>query len=174
MSVEVGEDAVEYVEGTLGRLRLDTQHFHRGGVLVDVFALVQVHRAGELFDVDHVGQFGVGEAQDAVRAAGRRVPADLEWDDLDPDVGQLRRGDQRLDLAAHHLDAADRTAQGRLVDDHPQLYRFGPGEDLLPADPQLHPVRELLVGDAPPPQQYDSAGVIAGLQQPREQLHVLR
>src|SRR3954469_25341053 len=64
--------------GGLGRwLRLDTQPFHRGEVVVDVLTFVQIEGARQLFDVDDVGQFGVREPQNRVRASGRRVAAGM-------------------------------------------------------------------------------------------------
>ncbi len=48
------------------------------GVVLHVGALVQVERAGELLEVDDVGQVGLGEAQDRERPAGRGVPAVAE------------------------------------------------------------------------------------------------
>ena len=54
---------------------LDAQLVHDGQVPGDVLGLVQVERAVELFEVDHVGQVRFGEPQDGERAAGRGVRA---------------------------------------------------------------------------------------------------
>jgi hypothetical protein len=47
-------------------------------VVVDVAALVEVQRAGELLEVHHVGHLGPArEAQDAERSAGARVASEV-------------------------------------------------------------------------------------------------
>jgi hypothetical protein len=43
------------------RLGIDAQGLHGGGVTIDVLALVEVERAGELLDVDDVRQILVGK-----------------------------------------------------------------------------------------------------------------
>ena len=58
-----------------------------------------------------------------------------ERDHLDADVGLLRGGQQCLELDAHDLGTTDRTAQRRLVDDHPQLRRVRPVDGFI--SPQL-------------------------------------
>ena len=65
------ENAAEDLRRAAQRLGVDEQPADRGGVAVDVLFLVDVEAAGQVLDVDHVGQLGVGEAQDAERAAER-------------------------------------------------------------------------------------------------------
>jgi hypothetical protein len=77
----------------------------------------------------------VGQAQDAEGSSGRGVPADPERDHLEAYVGQLGDLDERFELAAHDLGAADRPAECRLVDDQPQLRGIRSGQDLLAANP---------------------------------------
>src|SRR6185437_15460282 len=107
----VAEDFVEDLGRVGGRVGLDAEAFHGRGVIVDVVALVQVEGAGELLDVDDVGEVLVGEAQDGEGAAGRCVAAGVEGDDLEAHVGQLGGLDERLDLAPDDGRAADRAAQ---------------------------------------------------------------
>ena len=83
------QSVLEDLGGTVGRLGLDAQPLHRGRVVIDIVALVQVQGAGELLDIDDVGQVGIGEAQDAEGTAGRGVPADVERYDLQLHIGQL-------------------------------------------------------------------------------------
>src|SRR4051794_12272670 len=83
------QDPLDDLGGTRGWLRLDAQAFHRLGVVVDVVAFVEVERAGELLDVDDVGQVLVREAQDGEGSAGRGVATGPERDDLQAHVGQL-------------------------------------------------------------------------------------
>src|SRR5262245_33508592 len=63
--VELFEGVPEDVGGPAGRIGGDAQLFHSRGVQLDVVAFVEVESAGELLDIDHVGQVLVGETQDA-------------------------------------------------------------------------------------------------------------
>ena len=54
---------------TLSRLSLGAQLVHNVEVMVDVLAVVQVKRPGELLDVHDVLQLRLGETQESERAA---------------------------------------------------------------------------------------------------------
>jgi hypothetical protein len=58
-----------------------TKLFHDFEVAVHLGRLVQVERAGQLLDVDDVGEVGLGEPQDGERAAHGRVRARAERQD---------------------------------------------------------------------------------------------
>ena len=88
-------------------------------VVVEVGGRFQVEGAGEVLDVDHVGQGGFGEAQDSEGAAGGGVAAVAEGHDLQADLGQGGGLEQVVQLGAHHLAAAHGSAQRCLVHDRP-------------------------------------------------------
>ncbi len=68
------------------RFGFDEESAHGSGVIVHVVTFVKVEAAGEVFDVHHVGQTLMGEAQDAEGASGGGVPTGVERNDLQPDV----------------------------------------------------------------------------------------
>src|SRR6185312_2511980 len=123
--------------GAVGRLDLRAQPVHHHGVVVDVDPLVQVERAGELLEVDDVGQVRLAEPQDGERAARGRVPAVAQGRDLQGDVGQPVELDEPVELLALQLSAREAAPQGRLVDDGPQGGAIRGGEDGLAAHPEL-------------------------------------
>src|SRR6266516_7933235 len=57
-------DFVEEPRGGGGRQRLGAEAVHDFHVVIDIVALIEVERAGELFDVHHVRQVSVAEPQD--------------------------------------------------------------------------------------------------------------
>src|SRR4029450_13414451 len=63
--LEFGEDLVEQLPRLVGGGGADADALHDVQVLVDLVGLVQVERAGEVLQVDDVGQLLIGEAQDA-------------------------------------------------------------------------------------------------------------
>src|SRR2546429_7911687 len=67
---------------------LGAQIVHCLQVVVDVLAIVQVQRAGELLDVHDVWQFRLGETQESERAARGGVTAAAERDHLNGDLRQ--------------------------------------------------------------------------------------
>ena len=68
--------------GLLRGVGLDAQSVHDLHVMLGLRRLVEIEGAGELLQVDDVGQVTLGEAQDAERPAGGRVPAAFERNDL--------------------------------------------------------------------------------------------
>ena len=107
---------------------LDAQLVHDGHVVGDVAGLVEVERAVELFEVDHVGQVRFGKPQNGERPAGSGMRADAERDDLERDVGQVGELEQVLQLDAHHLRACNGPTERRLVQYRPQFRGTGAGE----------------------------------------------
>ena len=77
-SAQLVPDPGQHLPGGQPPGGLHAQLVHDRGVVIDVPPLVQVQRAGELLQVDHVGQFRRGEPQDAEprpRRHGSRCPA---------------------------------------------------------------------------------------------------
>src|SRR4029450_5105527 len=108
-----GEFVEDFGEGFGGGgvgFGFDAEAVHGFGVVVDVFAFVGVEGAGELFDVDDVGEVGFGEAEDGVGAAGGGVAAVLEGDDLEFDVGGFGGVDEGFELGGGGGGAADGAA----------------------------------------------------------------
>ena len=66
----LGEQSPYGCQGLCGCFCLDADAFHDGEVVLDVGALVEVDRAGELLEIDDVGKIRFGKAQD-----GERPPA---------------------------------------------------------------------------------------------------
>jgi 2-oxo-4-hydroxy-4-carboxy--5-ureidoimidazoline (OHCU) decarboxylase len=95
-----------------------------------------------------------------------RVPTDVERNDLQSDIGTLIGLDEWLKLAAHHVAAADRRAQHRLVHHHPQLGRVATGEDALALHSQADPSVDLGGPRLAVAEHDDGPGVVGGLQQP--------
>ena len=164
-------DLLEQHDGVRGRLGLHTEPLHDLEVAVHLGGLVNVERAGQLFEVYDIGQFGLGEAQDGERAAGGGVPAHPERDDLQRHRGVLGHLDEVLDLLAHHLGTADRAPQYRLVENGPEPGRGHLGQQSLAAHPQLDPPVQLLVADGAVPETDHFTGVGPRLQQARHELY---
>ena len=116
--------------------------------MVDVVALVQVDGAGELLDVDHVGQLRLREAQDGERPPAAACPPAWNGMICSRMLGFLAASISASIWPPHDLGATDRPAQHGLVDDRPQLRRLDPVEDLLALPAQLDPAVDL-VGGAP-------------------------
>src|SRR6185437_12206379 len=142
----LGVDLLEYLGGVGHRLCLEAELLHDFEVAVDFDGLVEVQGAGELLDVDDVGQVGLGEPQDGERAAHGRVRARAERQDLQRHRRVVGYFGEVRELLADDLAAADRAAQRALVDDYPQLRRVRAPEDLLAAGPQLAPPGDLFFG----------------------------
>src|SRR5690348_11499564 len=168
----LGVDLLEYLGGVGHRLGLEAELLHDFEVAVDFDGLVEVQGAGELLDVDDVGQVGLGEPQDGERAAHGRVRARAERQDLQRHRRVVGHLGQVCELLADDLAAADRAAQRALVDHDPQLRRVRPAQDLLAAGPQLAPPGDLFFGGrgALPDQR---AGVSLGLQQAGDDLDLV-
>src|SRR5690348_16425618 len=168
----LGVDLLEYLGGVGHRLGLEAELLHDFEVAVDFDGLVEVQGAGELLDVDHVGQIGLGEPQDGERAAHGRLRARAERQDLQRHRRVVGHLGQVRQLLPDHLPAAHRAAQRALVHYHPQLRRVRPAQDLLAAGPQLAPPRDLLFrGRRSLP--YQRAGVPLGLQQAGDELDLV-
>src|SRR5215207_731056 len=175
-STELRDDRGEQVLGLPRRAGRDRQRVHRDHVLVQVLALVQVDRAGQVLDVDDVRQIRVAEPQQAERAAGGRVPAAGERQDLQRDVGPARHPDEVLQMRAQDRPAADRPAQYGFVDDGPQPGGpFVAGQDLLTRRAQRDEPLDLGVRQHPlaPAELYDGPRVVRGLQQPGHELDLV-
>src|SRR6266516_4396609 len=95
-------------------------------------------------DVDDVGQLRVGEPQDAEGSHHGGVRAVPHEDDLERDVGHLGGPDEPLELRAHDLGTADRAAQRRLVQHHPQAWSVRALQQALPGHPERDPALDLL------------------------------
>ena len=150
---------------------------HGLGVAARVVVLVEVQRAVQLFQVDHVGQLRRGEAHDAERTARRGVTAHVEGGDLDGDVGSPSHLDEVLDLLAHHLRVAVGPVQDRLVDHRPQPrggdLRVGSiGQTTLPMHAHPHATVHVVVGGGRAGEADDGASVSLGLQQSGDELHL--
>ncbi|GAB3938085.1 hypothetical protein GCM10027614_17480 [Micromonospora vulcania] len=96
-----------------------------------------------------------------------------ERDDLEPNVGRLGRFDERGQLATHHVDATDRAAQHRLVHHGPELGRVLATEQLLALHPQPDPAVDLGGAGRAVAQQDDCPGVLPGLQEAGDELHLV-
>src|SRR5262245_63719568 len=71
----LGDDLFDVTGGGGGCEGFGAQVVHDVQVVVQVRGRLQVEGAGEVLDVDHVGQGGFGETQDGERAARRGVAA---------------------------------------------------------------------------------------------------
>ena len=91
------------------------------------------------------------------------MAARVERDDLQAYVGPPGRLDERFELGAHHLEPTDEPAQGRFVDDRPQLRRVGAVELVLARHAQRDPAVDLGLGCTRVPEQDDGAGVLGCL-----------
>ena len=88
--VEVVENGPEHGLCSFGRLGLDDQTRHGGGVAIHVFGLVEIQAAGQVFDVDHVRNVAVREPQDGECASYGGVASPSEGDNLQAHVVALR------------------------------------------------------------------------------------
>src|SRR6185312_6845024 len=84
----LGDDLFDVAGGGGGGEGSGAEVVHDVQVVVQVRGRLQVEGAGEVLDVDHVGQGGFGEAQDSERAARRGVASLAERYDLQADLGQ--------------------------------------------------------------------------------------
>src|SRR5579884_348979 len=75
---EVPQRIGQEPDGLGGRSGFDTQSVHDLEVVLDILSLVQVERAGELFEVHDVGQVGFGKPQDRERTTHRHVRAERD------------------------------------------------------------------------------------------------
>ena len=147
---------------------------HHRHVVVDGLALVQVQRAGELLEVDHVRQVALGEAQDAERAARRGVGARGERDDLDGHVRAARR--PRAGAAAGARMTPGRPAGRRSTASSSTAHRCtGPGSASRAWRAIRRPTRcSISAGrGAVVAEQRDRARVVLGLQQPGNELDLV-
>src|SRR5579875_3145485 len=167
------KDPAQDVAGAFGWVALHAETLHDLGVPLDFVALVQIHGAGQVLEVDHIRQIEVGEPHQGEPAGLGGVATRTERHDLKRDVRLLGRRDQPLDLAPHDGGAAHRAAQHRLVQDHPQMRWRGPAEQPLPVHPQADPVLDLLRRGAALAQLDDSPRVVRGLQQAGDELKLV-
>src|SRR5260370_28402468 len=147
---EVLEYVAQDVSGPLRWLALHAEPLHDLAVSIDVLALVQVESAGQLLEIDHVGQVRLGKAHDGERPGLGGVAARPERRDLERDPGILGRLDQVPELRPEHLPAADWPPQCRLVHDGPQARAALLGEQFLPGDADADAAPYLLLGRAGP------------------------
>ena len=124
---EFFEDLAEDFGGAGGGLGLQAQTFHHREVVVHVISLVQIESTGELFEVDHIRQIGLGETQDAERAASGSVTAGMERNYLESDISHRRDLDEMLLSALASLRARRAAASAP-----PRRPPPTAGADLLP------------------------------------------
>ncbi|HUZ26599.1 MAG TPA: hypothetical protein VMV07_22835, partial [Streptosporangiaceae bacterium] len=93
--------------------------------------LVEVEGAGHVLAVNDVRQLGGREAQQVEHAVHGGMRAPGEWQHLQGDAGRPGGLDEAGELGAHNRGPGGGTAQDRLVDHHPQVWRVGAGQDLL-------------------------------------------
>src|SRR5215475_4767645 len=86
--LSLGDDLFDVAGGGGGGEGFGAEMVHDVQVVVQVCGRLQVEGAGEVLDVDHVGQGGFGEAQDGERAAPCGVAAVAERHDLQADLAQ--------------------------------------------------------------------------------------
>ena len=84
--VDLVDDLVDDRRSRGRRLRVDAQLVHQVLVRVHVGCSGEILRAGDLLEVDHVVELGLGEAQDGDGADPADVPAVAERKHLDGDV----------------------------------------------------------------------------------------
>ena len=82
--------------------------------------------------------------------------------------------EQPAELAAHHVPAADRAAQRRLVHHRPDAWRLRAGEQVLAGHPQADPAVDLGSGRGPVAEHGDRPGVALGLEQAVHELQLER
>ena len=89
---------------------MDGDAFEVGEVGFDFCSFVVVDAAGEVFDVDEVGEVGVVEAQECEGAGEDGVAAFGVGEDLEGDVGEFEEFADVVELGAHDVGAADGAA----------------------------------------------------------------
>jgi hypothetical protein len=142
--------------------------------VIDRLPLVQIEGAGQLLQVHHVGQVGLGEAQDAEWPSGGGVTAGLERNDLDGHVRPFSRFEEVRQLPAHDAGAPDRASQHGLIQRHPQMRRLRPGEQGLPGHPQPNAPLDLIGWSGLMAKKRDGVGIFIGLQQAGHELDLIR
>src|SRR5690348_5855059 len=168
----LGDDLFDVAGGGGGGEGSGAEVVHDVQVVVQVRGRLQVEGAGEVLDVDHVGQGGFGEAQDGERAARRGVAAVAERHNLQADLGQGGDLNQVLQLGAYHLAAAHGPAQRCFVHDRPHPGRVGGGEQVLAFHAQADPAVDLPGGRALVAEHRDRAGIVLGLEQAVHELEL--
>jgi len=169
----LSEERAEHVLAGGAGFGLEAQLVHDGQVAGDVVGLVEVERADELLEVDQIGQVWFGEPQDGERAVGCGGRPGGEQHDLERYVGQVGELQQVLQLGSHHLGPARGPSQRRLIQHGPQLRGAGLGEQLLALHPETDAAVDLLGGRVGVGQQDDGAGVVFGLRQAVNELHLI-
>ena len=148
----------------------------RQGVPRNLFTAVQVDTPGLPLQVGHRQIRRVGELDDDERSAGRGVRPSGEGQYLQVDVAlAVADINEVAELSPHDVPAADHLPQGRLTKDRPELEWMVITSELV------------LLGEADPDELlvlvwalFDQAGrgdsprVVPGLQQPGQQLRVVR
>src|SRR6266511_1826963 len=168
------EDPAEDLDSGARRRALNTEAVHGRHVDVRVIALVQIERARKLLDVHHIREVRLGKPQDGERPGLGGMGPSMERQHLQGDVRQLGHLDQALELGTHYRRAAHPPPQRLLVHYCPQLRgRIGPGEQLLPLHPQADASLDLLRGSRRVAVRDDRTGIVLGLQQTRDELHLI-
>src|ERR1700691_5597591 len=163
------DDLVDERRSFLRLVGHDAQPFHGEQIAVHFGLLVEVERTGQVLDVDHVREVTLGEPQDT-ESGGRRVAANAVRDDLEREVGPRAPFPQVAQLFELDVRASDRAAQGRLVDDDPEL-ELALAEPALALLAQHHMPLGLLDGEVA--ERDDRGRVLLGLQQARYQLRLV-
>jgi len=88
-------------------------------------------------------------------------------------VRELGELDEVTQLAAHDVAAAERAAQGRLIDDSPHPRRVGDGKDLLPLEPQADSPFDLLLRRGPVAEHGDGTRIVRCLEQAGHELQLV-
>src|SRR5262249_55712603 len=117
-------------------------------------------------DVDRAVAGLVGEPEQGEAGTGRRVVGPVRQY-LDRHVRPLAQHDQVAQLLRHDGRLAHPPAQGRLVEDEPQVYEVLAVEQRLPGEPDLDPPVDLVARYAVGARLDVGARVPAGLRQVR-------
>lgn len=118
------DDALDdLVEDPGGLLRLLGHHgeaFEGDQIVVDLHLVLDIHGAGEVLGVDHIGQVRFGEPENA-EAHGNRIRLGVVADDLHGQVGlRIELLPEAPELPDLDVCPGDRAAQRGLFEDDPQ------------------------------------------------------
>jgi hypothetical protein len=148
----------------------------RQGVPRNLFTAVQVDAPGLPLQVDHGQIRRVGELDDDERPAGRGVRPSGEGQYLKVDVAlAIADIDEVMELGPHDVPVAHHLPQGRLTKDRPELeWMVVTSELVLPGEADPDELLVLVWALFDQAGRGDSPRVVPGLQQPGQELRVVR